>query len=193
MSIEPPRPRTARPSLEAFQEALTRKLADAAHRPPTSGWLGVSWRGVRALLPLAQAAEIFHPTVLQRVPHTQPWVLGVASLRGDVTVVVDWVRFLGLPAQTSPADHDDTLYWISFNAAIGVQAALCVDQLLGLYAATDLAPAPAHQLPPGVRQLCHDRSGTQWVELDLVALAQSPAFLDSRLPEWARPVSTLVR
>jgi len=193
MPTEPPQPRTARPSLEAFQEALARKLADAVHRPATSGWLGVSWRGVRALVPLAQAGEIFHPTVLQRVPHTQPWVLGVASLRGGVTVVVDWVHFLGLPAQTAPADHDETVYWISFNAAIGAHAALCVDQLLGLRAAAELTPEPLSHAPVGVRQMCRDADGVQWVELDLVALAQSPAFLDPRLPEFARPVPPIVR
>ncbi|WP_180682384.1 chemotaxis protein CheW [Tepidicella baoligensis] len=181
-------PTTAvRPSLQAFQDELARKLAESADRPLASGWLGVSWQGVRALLPLAQAGEIFHPTLLQRVPHTQPWVLGVTSLRGSLTLVVDWVRYLGLPRQTCLHDGDDTVYWISFSPSLGLGAALCVDRLLGLRTSADFVVDETEQCPAGVRQLCRDAQGQRWLELDLIAWAQSPAFLDPRLPAFARP------
>lgn len=182
---------SARPTLQAFQAELARKLAESAQRPATAGWLGVSWHGVRALLPLGQAGEIFNPTPMQRVPHTQPWVMGVASLRGTVSVIVDWVRFLGLPAQAQTPGSEDTVYWVSFNPAIGVAAALCVDQLLGLHAASDLMPEDAGASPPGVRQFCRDAAGHRWLELDLVALAQSPEFLDPRSTAFARLSSPL--
>lgn len=176
---------TPSPSLQAFQTELARKLAESADRPLASGWLGVSWHGVRALLPLAQAGEIFNPTPLQRLPHTQPWVLGVAGLRGTVTVVMDWVRFLGLPAQAQTLGGEDTVYWVSVNPAVGVGAALCVDLLLGLRGAHEFTAEAAGPCPAGVRQWCVDADGQRWLELDLVALAQSPEFLDPRLPAFA--------
>ena len=182
-------PTALRPDLSAFQADLARKLAESVQRPASPGWLGVSWHGVRALIPLAQAGEIFNPMPMQRLPHTQPWVQGVASLRGQVTLVIDWVRFLGLPAQAEVIGGEDTVYWVSFNPVIGVGAALCVDQLLGLYAAEGLKPEPTGDCPPGVRQLCQDASGQRWLELDLVLLAQSPAFLDPRESAFARSAS----
>ncbi len=182
-------PVAPRPSLQAFQAELARKLAESADRPLASGWLGVSWQGVRALLPLAQAGEIFHPTLMQRVPHTQPWVLGVASLRGGLTLVVDWVRYLGLPRQTLLRDGDDTVYWVSISPALGLGVALCVDRLLGLHTSADFVVEGAGECPVGVRQLCRDAQGQRWLELDLIALAQSPDFLDPRLPAFARQTS----
>lgn len=179
-------PAADRPTLQAFQAELARKLAESAQRPAASGWLGVSWHGVRALIPLAQAGEILNPLPMQRLPHTQPWVMGVASLRGQVTVIVDWVRFLGLPAQAQVLGGEDTVYWVSFNPAIGAGAALCVDQLLGLHAAEGLTPEKIGACPPGVRQFCRDASGQRWLELDLIALAQSSEFLDPRAPAFGR-------
>lgn len=171
--------------LEVFQAELARKLAESAQRPLAAGWLGVSWRGVRALVPLHQAAEIFNPLALQRLPHTQPWVQGVASLRGHLAVVVDWVRLLGLQAQAHVRGGDDTVYWLQLNPALGVNAALCVDQLLGLRHAADMVRAP--DADPGSLPTCLDHQGQRWVALDLAALCQSPVFLDPRLPAFAQP------
>ena len=172
-------------SLQTFQAELARKLAESAERPLAAGWLGVSWQGVRALVPLTQAAEIFNPVALQRLPHTQPWVLGVASLRGGLTLVLDWVRLLGLPGQAPVAGGDDTVYWLHLNPALGVHAALCVDQLLGLRAAHDMVVEPSADPEWGVKHRCRDAQGQHWVELDLLALTQSPQFLDPRLPAFA--------
>lgn len=175
-----------RVSLQSFQAELARKLAESAERPLAAGWLGVSWQGVRALVPLTQAAEIFNPVALQRLPHTQPWVLGVASLRGGLTLVLDWVRLLGLPGQAPAAGADDTVYWLHLNPALGVSAALCVDQLLGLRTAGDMTLEPGAEPGLGVKHVCRDAQGQRWLELDLLALVASPTFLDPRLPAFAQ-------
>ncbi len=176
-----------RPSLQQFQAELARKLADSVQRPLAAGWLGVTWRGVRALVPLTQAAEIFNPVALQRLPHTQPWVQGVASLRGGLTVVVDWVRLLGLQAQAPERGSDDTVYWVHLNPALGVEAALCVDHLLGLRGPDDMVAVLPGPLPQGLKRRCQGRDGHVWVELDLLGLCASPTFLDPRLPAFVRP------
>lgn len=179
-----------RTDIQAFQAELARKLAAATHSGVSADWLGVSWRGVRALLPLGQAGEIVQPMALQRLPHTQPWVQGVASVRGGLTLVVDWVAFLGLPG-ARPADQSDpdaTPYWISLNPALGLSAALCVDRLLGLRTAAELgAPDPSCSPRPGVRQALRDADGTLWFDMDIAALAQMPAFLDPRQAVFASP------
>lgn len=176
--------------LQQFQTELARKLADSAARPLGAGWLGVSWRGVRALLPLAQAGEIFNPVALQHLPHTQPWVMGVASLRGGLSLVVDWVELLGL-APTAPLHGTelDTIYWVSLGPALGVGAALCVDHLLGLHNPEAWTPEPAATAHPGVQCGWRDAAGERWHGLDLRALAQSPDFLDPRRPAFAMPTA----
>lgn len=173
-------------TLSDFQADLARKLADSAHRPVAAGWLGVAWKGVHALLPLAHAGEIFNPSALQRLPHTQPWVLGVASLRGGLAVVVDWASFLGLEPNASwhPTELE-TVYWVSLNPMLGVGAALCADQLLGLRGPSDFQAEVQSPPHPAVRQMWRDRVGQVWHELDLVLMAQSPEFLDPRLPAFA--------
>jgi twitching motility protein PilI len=179
-----------RTNVQAFQAELARKLAAATHAGVSADWLGVSWRGVRGLLPLAQAGEIVQPMALQRLPHTQPWVQGVASVRGGLTLVVDWVSFLGLPGArpwTNP-DPDATPYWISLNPNLGVGAALCVDRLLGLRTAAELGPPDAASPPrPGVRQALRDADGALWYDIDMAAMAQMPAFQDPRQAAFANP------
>lgn len=179
-----------RTNVQAFQAELARKLAAATSAGVSADWLGVSWRGVRALLPLAQAGEIVQPMTMQRLPHTQPWVQGVASLRGGLTVVADWVAFLGLPGARAwdQPDPDATPYWISLNPALGLGAALCVDRLLGLRTAADWGPPDPTWVPrPGVRQVFRDSDGTLWHEIDMAAMAQMPAFQDPRQPAFASP------
>lgn len=177
-------------TLPAFQAQLARKLAQAADRPAAADWLGVSWRGVNALLPLAQAGEIFEPSALQRLPHSLPWVAGVASLRGALAVVIDWAQLLGLqPQACASADMDDdgSRYWVSVNAALGVPAALCADRLVGLRNRADLQWLGARPLAdwPAVTGLWRDADGHPWYEIDLVLLSQVQAFLDIRAPATA--------
>jgi twitching motility protein PilI len=173
--------------LESFEAELARKLADSVNRPVAAAWLGVAWQGVRALLPLSQAGEIFNPVALQRLPHTQPWALGVASLRGGLAVVVDWVRLLELPVPMPARGDDDTVYWVALNPALGVGAALCVDRLLGLHDVAAFEPDARPTDRPGVKRMCRDAQGQLWYELDVQALVASPRFLDPRLPAFAAP------
>lgn len=168
-------------ALQQFQDELARKLAAVAQRPQTVRWLGVSWQGVRALLPLAQAGEISQPSPLQRLPHTQPWVVGVASLRGVLTLVVDWVRLLNL-APDAPGSVAEQFYWVSLNSDFHTGAALCVDQLLGLHTGQHWAmddETPGQH--PAVRQVWRDEQGQPWFELDLQTVVDTPEFQDPGL------------
>ncbi|MDO8274402.1 MAG: chemotaxis protein CheW, partial [Serpentinimonas sp.] len=159
-----------RPSLQSFETELARKLAEAGHRPQQAGWLALGLQGVHALLPLAHAGEILAPTPLQRLPHSQPWVLGVADMRGTMCLIFDWVRLLGCAPQGPAPIEQAGAYWVGFNPAIETHAALCVDRLLGLRHANDLEFQPTEgRYLPGVSRLAFDAQGQQWLELDLPA------------------------
>ncbi len=176
-----------RPSLQSFEAELARKLAEAGHRPQQAGWLALGLQGVHALLPLAHAGEILAPTPLQRLPHSQPWVLGVADMRGTMCLIFDWVRLLGCAPQGPAPIEQAGAYWVGFNPAIETHAALCVDRLLGLRHANDLEFQPTEgRYLPGVSRLAFDAQGQQWLELDLPSLCASAAFRDLLLPGFSR-------
>ncbi|MCU0930367.1 MAG: chemotaxis protein CheW [Serpentinimonas sp.] len=184
----------ARPSLQAFQEALLRKLADSAGQGLSVDWLGVGVGTVRLLLALRHLGEIVPLQPLQRLPRTVAWVLGVASVRGQMTVVADTRRLLDLPvssllpqlqAPRTGAPLDAPGHWLSLNPALGVHAALQVDRLWGLHGQRDLSAAdmPSGLAPhPALTRCWKDGTGQTWLELDLTVLASWPAFLELREP-----------
>lgn len=179
---------TAPSLLLAFQAELARQLAAAPeHAPGTAAQgIGLMLHGVRAWVPLAQAGEVVAPLPLQRVPRTQPWVLGVAALRGGVTLVVDWVRWLGLASASAPLALPAAAgYWLALAPGLAVPAALRVERLLGLHTLDGWQPVqPAPQAHAVLPQVWRDGAGAVWHQLDLQRLAQAPGFLNPhQLPD----------
>lgn len=154
-------PRRAR-TLAAFQADLARRLAQAESAPQRPGWLALSWRGVQALLPLTDAAEVLRPPPQAALPHARPWAHGVAAWRGGVVVPIDWVEALGVPAADGARAAPTPAYWVVLAPAAGVPVALEVDRLPGLRAAP-LTPAAA---PPPWGQAWRDAAGDLWPVLD---------------------------
>ena len=175
-------------TLRASQAELARKLAAASERGPGADGMGVVLHGVRAWVPLMQVAEVVIPQPLQRVPRTQPWVLGVAHLRGGVGLVVDWARCLGLVSDPARSALSQNLgHWLVLASDLGVNAALRVDRLLGLSNPDNWRSVlPVPPLHPAVPQVWHDAAGEVWHRLDLQRLAQSPDFLNPHLPPPTR-------
>lgn len=170
-----------REALRDFQ----RRLADRLQAAPTLGvqaaWLAVEAAGGRYLIPLAQAGEIFPAVPALTVPHTQPWFLGVVSLRGGLYGVVDLATWLaGVPqGLTRPPSSSPDAQLITFNPALEVQCALRVDRLLGLRGPEHFCgstPAPdagAESFGP----VLHEASGVAWQALDLHAWSRQARFL----------------
>ena len=84
-----------REALRELQTRLAARMQAARSEQRGQSWLAVECRGHGLLLPLEQAGEIFPPAALMPVPHTRPWFIGVANLRGGLHGVVDLARFLG--------------------------------------------------------------------------------------------------
>ena len=100
-----------REALRELQVRLASRLQAARDEGlSVSSWLAVESAGNYYLLPLGHAGEIFPWTVVQHVPYTQKWFMGVANLRGGLTGVVDLAGLLGdAPVRTEQALSESSL------------------------------------------------------------------------------------
>ncbi|WP_295539058.1 chemotaxis protein CheW [uncultured Pseudacidovorax sp.] len=170
-----------RETLRAFQARLAERLQAAQSRPVAAQWLAVHAGGRACLLPLPQAGEIFPWTAPQPVPHVRPWFLGVANLRGRLCGVIrlaHWLADSPLPA-IEPVAEDAPAHLVALGDALGVNAALRVDRLLGLRGAGSFLRVQQADAvrPPWLGPCLEDAQGQAWQVLDLQALATESAFL----------------
>ncbi len=154
-------------ALRELQHRLAQRMQDAREqKTEVASWLAVECAGYGLLLSLKQAAEIFTPTAIKPVPYAQPWLVGVANLRGGLFTVIDLAVFLGLreaggARADSRADTRGDLRadaaqtrLVSLNAELNINCALLVDRLVGLRGDEQLTllPEPANAsgaaLPP---------------------------------------------
>jgi twitching motility protein PilI len=167
-------------ALRELQGRLAERLKQVRETAPTRNWLAVEACGHGFLLPLDQAGEIFSLVALQRVPHSQPWFLGVGNLRGQLHGVVDLATFIGMtrrPTLTDPTSKEAGRL-VALNASLQLNSALLIDRLAGLRRPDDLTAVGAIGARPHfVVAQYQDAKGRLWSELDLVALASDEAFL----------------
>ena len=168
-----------REALRQLQSRLADRLQAARTETRPLSWLAVECAGHGLLMPLATAGEIFPAGALLAVPHTQPWFLGVANLRGGLHGVVDLAAFLGLRA---PLAHDavrEQARLLAFNPAFGSHSAVLVDRLAGLRSAAQLSAEPADGQARPAFAVAHwrDAEGRRWQEIDLAALSRNEQFL----------------
>lgn len=171
-----------REALRELQARLADKLQAAKTQARAASWLAVESAGHGLLLPLRDAGEIFPLVPLVRVPHTAPWFLGVANLRGGVYGVVDLSAFLSGAAPMAAVESGrDQARLIAFNPAFGVNCALLADRLLGLRSIEQLQPdvaaSPSGERPAFIGDRYLDEQGRYWQELRLSGLAADDAFL----------------
>lgn len=169
-----------RQSLKELQERLAQRLTVAKTQAVSATWLAVEAGGQRYLLPLVQSGEIFPWAPVQRVPYTKGWYVGVANLRGGLHGVVDLAALVTGRVSATPQDRvGSESRLVSLHAALGLNAVLWVDRLLGLrnpgmFNAEADRPAGA---PDYVTRQLVDGQGQAWQELDLQALVNEPEFL----------------
>lgn len=169
-----------REALRELQQRLAERMQAARREQRGQSWLAVECRGHGLLLPLEQAGEIFPPSALMPVPHTQSWFAGVANLRGGLHGVVDLARFLGLPELPAHEAAREQSRLVAFSHALGLNCALLVDRLAGLRSTEqmhmdDAGSADARPAFAPTRWL--DGGGRPWQSLDLAALARDEQFL----------------
>jgi twitching motility protein PilI len=176
-----------RQSLRDLQERLAQRLSVAKTEAVTAAWLAVEAHGNRYLLPLVQSGEIFPWTAVQRVPYTKPWYLGVASLRGGLHGVIDLAALvesetLGSTGQIEATQGEritSESRLVSLHAALGVNAVLWIDRLLGLRNAAMFSGfgSTTEGAPAYFNRSLIDAQGMVWQELDLQVLVGESEFL----------------
>ena len=168
-------------ALRELQQRLAQRMQAAREQTKLANWLAVECAGLGLLFSLKQSAEIFAPVPIKPVPYGQPWMAGVANLRGGLATVVDLTLFLGLrePGQQRPDPAQARL--VSLNPELNINCALLVDRLVGLRGDDQLVPEPpdadAGPQPrfAGVRM--RDEQGRLWQQIDLEALSRHEQFL----------------
>jgi twitching motility protein PilI len=167
-------------ALRDLQNRLAERMQAARTQARPTSWLAVECGGHGFLFPLQQAGEIFPLTPTMPVPHTQPWFVGVANLRGGLHGVVDLGAFLEVkkPAPVLEAGREQARL-IAFNPSVGLNCALLVDRLAGLRNADQLSAAPpAEGTRPGFAGArWNDGEGRVWQEILLSSLAEDEQFL----------------
>lgn len=88
--------------------ALDRRFRAARLDAAASGaeiWQGLAFRlGQRWMVaPREDVREVIPPPRTTRVPHAQPWLLGVANVRGSLYSLVDLGRLFGAPVNPGRA------------------------------------------------------------------------------------------
>jgi twitching motility protein PilI len=168
-----------REALRELQTRLAERMQAARREHRGQSWLAVECRGHGLLLPLEQAGEIFPPSAVMPVPHTQPWFVGVANLRGGLHGVVDLARFLGLPEAPAAEPGREQSRLIAFGTSLGLNCALLVDRLAGLRSSDQLRAATTDGAikPAFAGDLWLDAGERAWQTLDLARLAQDEHFL----------------
>ena len=166
-------------ALRELQQRLAQRMQAAREQTQTASWLAVECAGLGLLFSLKQAAEIFAPVPIKAVPYAQPWLVGVANLRGGLATVVDLSIFLGLrePGVQRPDQAASRL--VALNPEMSINCALLVDRLAGLRGDEHLVPEPAEagRRPRFAGERMRDAEGRVWQVLDLDALSKHEQFL----------------
>lgn len=169
-----------RQALKELQTRLAERLLLAKTQGIAPSWLAVEAGVNKYLFPLEQSGEIFPWGGIQAVSYTQPWFLGVASLRGGLYGVVDMAGFVGGKASVAVNETARTeSRLVSLNSALEVNCVLLINKLAGLRKQDDFIDfsAPAHGAAAFFGNQYVDVNGASWQEINLQLLAQQVDFL----------------
>jgi twitching motility protein PilI len=138
--------------------------------------LGVLIGGRLCLLDLTQISEIVPLQPVSPVPLAQPWYLGLANIRGNLTGVIDMARYQGLAAGETPLSE---CRLITFAPALGFNCALLAERVLGLRKLADMqaSASPDDAAPRWSSEYFQDADGQRWTRLDLAQLVRESRFL----------------
>lgn len=169
-----------RQALKELQTRLAERLQLAKTQGIAPSWLAVEAGENKYLFPLDQSGEIFSWAGIQPVSYTQPWFLGVASLRGGLYGVVDLARFVDGQAYVSRNESAQTeSRLVSLNSALDVNCVLLINKLAGLRKQDDFIDFSVPE--PGIAAFFGnqyvDLNGASWQEINLQLLAQQVDFL----------------
>ncbi len=143
----------------------------------TQAWTGLGFRIGQTWLaaPREDVREVITPPRVTRVPNAQPWLAGVANVRGELLTIIDLPLFLGLPVQ----DFQRSRRVLVLNAK-KTPAGFLVDEVAGYrqFAPGEQRNEMKAQAEPFTPFLlgAFVREGQPWLALSLQRIAQGEAF-----------------
>ena len=93
-------------------------------------WSGIAFEmmGQYFVAPLGEVSEVIYPPKYTPVPNTQPWVVGLANIRGRLLSVSDLAQYMsGHRSQYSPTqkvlciNHNDQYVGLVVDQVLGIQ------------------------------------------------------------------------
>lgn len=108
---------------------LANARATGRNDPNQEDWLGVVFElaGERLVAPLGEISEILALPELTTMPLTEPWMLGVANVRGRLLPLTDLAQFLGVESRERLKNRK-----VMVIDKGGVFSGVLVDQVIGI-------------------------------------------------------------
>lgn len=169
----------ARPVLELLRDYEQRSLAHVAGSPLLAGgregWRGLSYRiGQHDLVSsFDEVVEILGVPALTPIPGSQPWLLGLANVRGNLLPVADLKLFL--EGQRSVAGERQRMLVLRQP---GGDVAILIDELYGQRSFEDGQRMDAN-VEGRYRHFvdrAYDQDGRTWSVFSLDLLSRTPEF-----------------
>lgn len=165
--------------LLGLEEAIL-GLGPGGRRASENLWVGVAFRLGRYNLVCSRAEirEVITWPGATRVPRAQPWLMGLANVRGQLVPITDLARWAGLGevsrlriSRVIVVNHPD------------IPAGLLVDQVVGFRRFTPAdAGVEIGELPESLSPFLlgtYGRDDEKWAVLGLRDLVESEAFLQA--------------
>lgn len=171
-------------NLREFQESILLKLkqAIASDGVVSTSRLGVTVGGKKLLINLVDVSEVLPMPLVQAVPLTQSWFLGIANIRGNLYNVADLAHFIKSPATQRSVSNRIVL----LSSEVTTQAALMIESLVGLRNLDTMqlkAQASSKNIDNlhFIKQTYEDADGNEWFEVDIDAFVQDRVFIQPTL------------
>lgn len=160
---------------EKSQPARVGKKAGTDNDEASLAVIGVAVGEDRYLIPMAEVSEVIQIPKLAHVPLTQPWFLGLASVRGNLYGITDLGVYLG----GNPVSFNLKSRILLVMPGNKLYGGFTVNSMLGIRDLSEFIPInPAKKkLPKCITAQYKDTEGRQWQELSLFKLIDDEKFL----------------
>ncbi|MDX1574318.1 MAG: chemotaxis protein CheW [Methylophaga sp.] len=167
--------------LQDIERRSRQRVAGLSQQDNLQGaWSAIGFRlaDMHFLIPLDHSREVFPvPAQITPVPKSQPWIFGVANLRGDLLPIIDLQLFL--QGHSAKIDKRSRVMVINHPE---IYSGLLVDEVYGLkhfQRPPDPQPTSLHlNLRPYLRGSIN-QTDRQWYVLDFQKLADDPRFINA--------------
>lgn len=164
--------------LQQMQQASRRSapgLPEQTQAKPMWTGLGFRVQGQALVTPLDHVSEVLTCPPITGVPGTQPWLKGVANVRGTLLTIVDLAEYFG----RKPVALDDKARLLVLNVP-ELHTGVLVDEVLGLRHFDEeqerrTVPEQEGAIAPHLRG-AFERDHELWGVFDVHSLAESSAF-----------------